>query len=191
MIGDSWFVAVFRCRSENIDNFLIDFYNFVKGTEGVRDLHFLIRDRTDDEVVFSFRVLTDSKIKQIVISKISYKLKNLMPEDKFAIDPNSENPLSKYSAWSPRERVAMYGAEKFTIFCSFLSQMSKIVVDMAQKRYFSSGERIEMVHNISWMLGCTEYGLLTTTHMEVGYYDRIKDKYCSYLKQSFTTAKKD
>ena len=35
------------------------------------------------------------------------------------------------------------------------------------------------------MFGCTEYGLLRTSGMEVGYYDRLEDKYCSYLRQEF------
>ena len=35
------------------------------------------------------------------------------------------------------------------------------------------------------MLGCTEYGLLSSLGMEIGYYDRIEDKYCSYLKERY------
>ena len=36
---------------------------------------------------------------------------------------------------------------------------------------------------MAWMLGCTESGVLSTKEMEIGYYDRIEDKYCAYLKQ--------
>jgi hypothetical protein len=35
------------------------------------------------------------------------------------------------------------------------------------------------------MLGCTEYGMLSPAHMEVGYYDRIEDNYCQYLQEDF------
>jgi len=34
-----------------------------------------------------------------------------------------------------------------------------------------------------WMLGCTKYGLLSASGKEAGYYDRLEDKYCSYLRQ--------
>jgi hypothetical protein len=78
---------------------LVDFFSFLENLEGVDDLHFLIRDRIDDEVVFSFRVLTKPKMKKVVKSKIAYKLKRLTSEDKFAIDPDAENPLQKYVAW--------------------------------------------------------------------------------------------
>lgn len=63
--------------------------------------------------------------------------------------------------------------------------MSALVVEMVEKDYFSSSERVELSHAVSWMLGCTEYGLLRTSGMEVGYYDRLEDKYCSYLRQDF------
>jgi len=56
---------------------------------------------------------------------------------------------------------------------------------MIRSKYFSSEERVEMVHVMSWMLGCTEYGLRSRDHMEVGYYDRIENKYYQYLKQEF------
>jgi len=46
-------------------------------------------------------------------------------------------------------------------------------------------ERVELAHFMSWMVGCTEYGLLSTMGMEVGYYDRLNDEYCSYLRQNF------
>ncbi len=41
-----------------------------------------------------------------------------------------------------------------------------------------------MAHVVSWMLGCTEYGLWSKKHVEIGYYDRIKDKSYPYIKQS-------
>jgi hypothetical protein len=41
-----------------------------------------------------------------------------------------------------------------------------------------------MAHVVSWMLGCTEYELWSKKHVEIGYYDRIKDKTYPYIKQS-------
>jgi len=164
---------------------LIDFFSFLESLEGVEDLHFLIRDRVEDEVVFSFRVLTKPKMKNVVRSKIAYKLKRLTSEDKFAIDPDAEDPLQKYVAWSSKGRISKHGPEKFVTFYRLLSQLSRIVVDMAKQGYFDSSERVEMAHVMAWMLGCTEYGKLTTTHMEVGYYDRIENKCHPYLRQSF------
>jgi hypothetical protein len=63
--------------------------------------------------------------------------------------------------------------------------MSKIVVDMAKKDYFSSSERVEIAHVMSWMLGCTEYGLLSTKEMQIGYYDRISDNNHILLRDMF------
>jgi hypothetical protein len=162
---------------------LPSFYGFVKGLEGVKSLHFLITDRVKDEVVFSFRVMTEDR--RIVASKMAYKLAMLLPKGKFAVDPEFRHPLWKYVAWSSEDRIAKCGPKKFAEFCSLLERMSKLVLQMAKSRYFGSDERVEIAHATSWMLGCTEYGLLSTTHMEVGYYDRIENKYCQYLKQDF------
>lgn len=70
--NNDWCVAVFRCKAENIRNVLIDFYSFVKDVEGVKSLHFLIRDRVKNEVVVSFRVLATEKTREIVRSKMNY-----------------------------------------------------------------------------------------------------------------------
>ena len=184
MTNDDWCIAVFKCKSDIVENILVDLYHFVKDLEGVKDLHFIIRDRLDDEVVFSFRVFIDSKYKKAIESKIAYKLNNLISEDKFSINPTDDDPFAKYVAWSPTER-AKHDSEKFDLFCNFLSRLSKIVVDMAENKYFDSPERVEIAHVMSWMLGCTEYGLLSTKHMEIGYYDRISDKNHIYLTEAF------
>ena len=61
MQSDNWCVTVVKCKSEEAKNTLVDLFSFLESLEGVEDLHLLIRDRIDDEVVFSFRVLTKSK----------------------------------------------------------------------------------------------------------------------------------
>jgi hypothetical protein len=177
--------VVFKCKSEKAKDALIDFYSFVESIEGVKDLHFLIGDRTDNEVVFSFRVLLEHKDKKIIDSKIAFKVNALVAENNFAVDPNPENPLCKYGAWPWKDMLNERGSEKFTAFCCFLSRMSKIVVDMAKKDYFSSSERVEIAHVMSWMLGCTEYGLLSTKEMQIGYYDRISDNNHILLRDMF------
>lgn len=185
MIRKDWIVTVFKCKSDNVENLLVDFYSFVKDLEGVRDLHFLIRDRVENEVVFSFRLFVERKDKEATKSKIAYKLRSFTPKSRFAIDPSKRSSFAKYVAWSPEAKIAKYGKRKFNRFCKTLSQMSRLVVEMAEKKYFSSAERVEIAHVMSWMLGCTEYGLLSTKHMEIGYYDRIDDKSHPYLKQDF------
>ena len=45
----------------------------------------MIRDRVDDEVAFSFRVMVDPKFKETVKSKLAYKLGTLLPKDKHAV----------------------------------------------------------------------------------------------------------
>jgi len=185
MSVDDWSVAVFKCRPDRIKDVLIKFYGFVKDIEGVRDQHFLIRDLSGDEVVFSFRIQVEPKDKQVIKSKVAYKLGTLASEDEYAVDPNADHPLEKYVAWSPEKRTDKFGLKKFTQFCDFLSKMSKLVIQMIRKGYFSSNERVEIAHVMSWMLGCTEYGLLSPKGWEIGYYDRIEDKNCPYLKQEF------
>lgn len=184
MTNNDWCVAVFKCSQEHIRNVLLEFYGFMKDVEGVKGLHFLIRDRIKNEIVVSFRVLTEMKYKEVVQSKMKYKLGILIP-DKFAVNPDSKNSLNKYVAWSPEKRLSTSGVDKFPEFCSLLSKMSSLVIGMLKNDYFGSAERVEIAHVMSWMLGCTEYGLMSPTHWEIGYYDRIEDKTCQYLKQDF------
>ena len=185
MTEDYWSVTVFKCKSEKAKDILVDFYDFAKGIRAVKDLHFLIRDRLDDDVVFSFRVLEEKKDKEIINSKIAYKLKSLIPKDDFFIDPDSEHPLYKYHAWPWRDSIKKSGSKKFAVYCKLLSHLSKIVVDMAKKEYFSSEERVELAHVFSWMLGCTEYGQLSKDEFQIGYYDRIEHKYQTHLEYRF------
>jgi hypothetical protein len=189
MASNDWCVAVFKCTQENIQKVLLDFYGFVKGVDGVKSLHFLIRDRVRSEVVVCFRVLTDQKSKEIIKSKMRFKLGSLVP-DKFAVDPDSRHPLKKYVAWNVEERTSEVGAEEFSEFCDLLSKLSDLIIQMLKNDYFKSDERTEIAHIMSWMLGCTEYGLMSPTHWEVGYYDRIEDRRWTYLEQSFPQPQK-
>jgi hypothetical protein len=183
-ISNEWVVAVFKCSPSDVKKILVEFYRFIDDLKGVRSLHFLIRDRIDDEVVFSFRIMVKIKFKEIVKSKSAHKLSTLLTEDKFAIDPVKNN-LAQYVEWSPEKRIRDSGQSKFIQFIDALKNMSAIVIEMIENDYFTSNERVELAHVISWMLGCTEYGLLSTKGMEIGYYDRLSDKYCSYLRQNF------
>ena len=78
----------------------------------------------------------------------------------------------------------MVNTEKFSVFCSFLSKLSRIVVELAKKDYFGSEERMELSYIMTSMLGCTELGLLSTEEMHVGHYDRVEDKSYTCLRQS-------
>ena len=184
-ISNDWCVAVFKCNSDMVKKVLVETYRFTDDLKGVRSLHFLIRDRIDNEVVFSFRVMVEVKFKEIIKSKLDYKLSTLLSKDKYAIDPAAGNSLEQYVAWQPDKRIAAFGQAKFNLFIDVLKNMSALVVQMIASGYFASNERVELSHVVSWMFGCTEYGLLRTSGMEVGYYDRLDDKYCSYLRQDF------
>lgn len=183
---DQWLVAVFKCNSSVAKKTLIEFYNFVDALEAVRSLHFLIRDRIGDEVFFSFRVLVEPKFKEIIKTKLIFKLGTLLTNDEFAINPTAGNSLAKYVAWHPEKRISDLGEDKFSKFIDVLKNMSAIIVGLVEQDYFASSERIELAHVISWMFGCTEYGMLSTSGMEIGYYDRLENKYCSYLREEFT-----
>ena len=184
-ISIDWCVVVFKCSPALVKNVLVEVYRFVDDLKGVRSLHFLVRDRVEDEVVFSFRVMVEPKFKEIVKSKLAYKLGTLLSKDKYAIDPTTENSLEQYVAWLPEKRIVDYGQNKFNQFIDLLKNMSALVVQLIENDYFASNERVELSHVMSWMLGCTEYGLLRTSGIEVGYYDRLEDKYSSYLRQDF------
>ena len=114
-----WCVAVFKCGSERARDALVDFYGFLDGMVGVRDMHFVIRDRVDDEVVFSFRVLLEKDQSRIVKSKIRYSLKQLVPKGNFSINPTSGSPFRKYAEWNPDERKSK--TEKRSSLCSVAS----------------------------------------------------------------------
>lgn len=182
-------MAVFKCTAENIRDVLLDFYDFMKDVEDVKSLHFLIRDRVEKEIIVSFRVLPTEKTREIVRSKMNYKLETLVP-GKFAVDPDAKNPLNKYVAWGNGERMSKSGVDKLPEFCDLLWKMSGLVIEMLKNDYFDTGERVEVAHVMSWMLGCTEYGKMSPTHWEVGYYDRIEDKCCPYLRQNFPQTQK-
>jgi len=184
-ILNDWCVAVFKCSPASVKKVLVEVYRFADDLKGVRSLHFLIRDRVEDEVVFSFRVMVEPKFKEIVKSKLAYKLGTLLSEEKYVIDPVAGNSLEQYVAWLPEKRIADFGQTKFNLFIDLLKNLSAIVVQLIENDYFASHERVELAHVMSWILGCTEYGLLSTSGMEVGYYDRLDDKYCSYLRQCF------
>lgn len=179
-----WVTTVFKVEASNLGA-LQSFYHFVEDLKEVRSLHFLFRDRVDDEVVVSFRVLIDPKLKDSFTSKVTSKLTNLLPLEKFAIDPTLDHALGQYVAWNPKQVIAERGQVKFNQFVDLLKNMSANAVQMIEQDYFSSKERVELAHATSWMLGCTEYGALSPLGFEVGLYDRLVDKYCSYLKQEF------
>lgn len=130
-VVDEWCISVFSCRSEQIKLILPDFYHFVNGLEEVKSTYFLIRDRSGDEAVFSFRTMMEPEKKSIIRSKIAYKLGTLLTGDKFAIDPDSDSPFKQYVAWEVEKRIAERGL-KFE-FTDFLCGMSKLVVEMFEK----------------------------------------------------------
>lgn len=184
MADSDWCVVVARCKAKAAAGFLVDFYRFAKGMDGVRTLYFLIRDRVESDVVLVFRLLVEPRKARVVKSKVSYKLKSLLPEDKYAINPRGENLLSNY-ATSSAESAAKIGEERFVILCDFLGKFSETVVEMAEKKFFDFTERVEVAHTMALMLGCTEYSMLTKNSMEVGYFDRLEKKYLPYLKEVF------
>ena len=65
-ISNEWCVAVFKCSPDSVKKVLVEVYRFADDLKGVRSLHFLVRDRVEDEVVFSFRVMVEPKFKEMV-----------------------------------------------------------------------------------------------------------------------------
>ncbi|MGD6805855.1 MAG: hypothetical protein ACQCN4_02725 [Candidatus Bathyarchaeia archaeon] len=183
--ADEWCVAVFKCNAKEVKAVLAEFCSFLQGLDGTKSSHFLIKDRVDDEVVFSFRVMVDPKKKSIVKNKIAYKLGTLLPKEKFEVESNPENPLYMYVGWSPEKVIAQSGLERFDNLVDLLCCMSKLTLKLIQKEQFDSNQRVELAHAMIGMLGLTVYGSLSAKGMEIGYYDRIEDKYLPHLREDF------
>ena len=73
-------MAVFKCDPDLVKEALVEVYRFVYDLKGVRSLHFLVRDRVEGEVVFSFRVMVEPKFKEIVKTNLAYKLAHYCPK---------------------------------------------------------------------------------------------------------------
>jgi hypothetical protein len=56
-------------------------------------LHFLLRDRVEDEVVVSFRVMVEPKFKEIVKTKLAYKLGTLLSKTSMPLTQLQETIL--------------------------------------------------------------------------------------------------
>jgi hypothetical protein len=177
-----WSIIVVRIASKNVQEMLITLYRFIEHLAGVQSLHFIIRDRIDDAVVVSFRILLDHEAKNHIERTITQQLRNVLAEKAFILNPEPDHPFHKYVAWPWKERIEKDGMKKSTDFYMFLNQFSRIIIEMGEADYFSSNERVEMAHVLSWLLGCTEYGQLSTTEMCIGYYDRIQNEYYPYLR---------
>jgi hypothetical protein len=158
MVDSSWSIVIFCVTSDRVQGILIDMYRFVEHLVGVQSLHFIIRDRIDDGVVVSFRILLDRAMKDHVESIISQHLQHVIAENAFIINPEPDHPLHQYVAWSWKERMEKDGIKKCTDFYMFLNQFSRMIVELGEADCFSSHERVEMAHVVSGMLGCTEYG---------------------------------
>jgi len=185
MINYDWSVLICQCHYEKAKAFLVEIYRYIEYLAGVKGLHFTIRDRVGNDVVFSFRILLDPEEKRNIEDAITLKLRNTLPKDCYVINPKSDHFLYECAAWLWKDRIKLDGQEKFTIFYSYLNQLSKIVVEMAEKDYFSSEERVELTHFSASMLGFTEYALLSPKEMQIGYYDRINNSYHHHLALPF------
>ena len=144
-------MAIFKCSPATVKKVLVEVYRFTDDLKGLRSLHFLVRDRVEDEVVFSFRVMVEPKFREIVKSKLAYKLGTLLPKDKYTIYLTAENSLGQYVAWLPEKRIVDFGQSKFNQFIDLLKNMSSVVVEMIENNYFASNERVELAHIMVWM----------------------------------------
>lgn len=87
----------------------------------------MVADRIDGEIVFSFRVMVEPKLKEIIKSKSAFILNTLVGADRFGIDPESD--LRQYVSWFPEKKLAHVGPARFTSFIDFLKNLSALVVD--------------------------------------------------------------
>jgi hypothetical protein len=173
MNDDEWVVIVAKFNYEKAKDHIVDVYSELDDLIGVKDLHFIIRDRIDDDVIVSFRISLETSNREETIQYITSHLGTLIPDSTHVINPEPQHPLYEFATWSWKERINQTGYKTFTTFCGYLSQLSRMIVNMAKNGYFDSRKRVEIAHLMSWMLGCTEYGILSTKSWQIGYYDRI------------------
>jgi hypothetical protein len=74
-----------------------------------------------------------------------------------------------------------FGKNKRVQFIDIFESIGTIIVERVENDYSASSERVELAQVRSWMIGFTEYGLLSTFEMEIGYCDRIRSEDYSYL----------
>jgi len=60
--------------------------------------------------------------------------------------------------------------------------MSKFVIDLAKKNWFTSEKRVEMAHLMAWTLGCSEAWKRYPAGIVMGYLDRIDGEHHPYLR---------
>jgi hypothetical protein len=183
-----WSVIVVKTQPAHVRETVVRVYRFLEDLIGVAAIHFVVRDRMQDGVLVSFRLRLESADADATKAAIRRELVHETIVD-FAIDPSTSHPLHKFGAWPWQATVQQRGAEKFAQFSEYLSQFSRIVVDMAEHDDFASSERAEMAHVVAWMLGLTECGVLRVKGMkgvDIGYYDRIENTTHPYLTYRYT-----
>ena len=112
--------------------------SFRRRLVGVKSVHFLVRDRMDDETPFSFKGMVDPQQKRLIKRKMTYELGTYFQGDRFAIDPASDSPLHGYAAWDLEKRIVAQGLKKVEVFTDFLCAISRLLVEKVEKEYFAS-----------------------------------------------------
>lgn len=182
MDESSWSIVVYQVSADQAQETLTGTYRFIEHLAGVHSLHFIIRDRLETTVIVSLRILHDREEQERIEGTITQHLRNVLSNHAFVINPTPNHAFHQYGAWPWRERMKTDGIEKFTNFYTALHQFSQIIIEMSEANLFTSQKRVEITHLVAGMLGCTQYGQLSTTEMRVGYYDRIQNEYHPYLR---------
>ena len=85
MSSNDWIVVVIKLTSDKARDMLVDFYRYAEDLIGVKDVHFVIRDRVDEEVVFSFRILVESQEQMKLEERVAFKLGGKLPDDALSL----------------------------------------------------------------------------------------------------------
>jgi len=83
MSSEDWSVIVFKVEADKARKILVELYRYVKDLIGVKDLHFLIRDRVQDDIVLNFRILLESNKKNDLENAIAFHLGKAMSENAY------------------------------------------------------------------------------------------------------------
>ena len=183
--NENWAVAVFECEARECRPFLIGLSKFLESIPEIKSYHYLIRGQENNNPIFSLRIFRDSKNKKEIKGKLEAKLKELDIQ-RLEVDPETPTEFwERYNKWTPITEETItghHGKEGWKVYCDALHSMSKFVIDLAKKNWFTSKKRVEMAHLMAWTLGCSEAWKRYSAGIFMGYLDRIDGEHHPYLR---------
>lgn len=182
--AESWTVLGVECPKKDWPQVLISLSHFLDQLAQVKSHHFLVRYYHEDRIFASFRIFSDPNDKDMVKYKLEEKGKKLSNLFLFDIDPAPGTARRKSHGWTgPFSNHKIWGGEEtWATCCDFLSRMSKIVVEMAEKGHFDFPRRHKIAHLMVNMLALREWPVAYPDQRTVvaGFINLLDDRWVGY-----------